>query len=472
MNAQAPAPVKSELDPKVPWLYFIAVVSQMIGNTIAGSYLSFYMTERMLMSAIIMGGVLLATRIADLIIGVLSGVIVQKVCFKHGQFRTWLLYGPIVVGLGTTMCFINPNIPMAAKAVMVFIGYIGYGGGMSFIQVSQNGMMAKVAGPDINARMAISAKIVQGQNTGRLLTSMITLPLITLFEGMGHDGYTIMQLIFVTIGVAGQMVLFVGTKKYEQYDPNFKSGAVGSIKVTTMVSNTLKNGQIIIVMLADTLRSSVTMSLASLAMYYFTYVAGNRAMMTVYMTTSAVVGLLAAFMARPVSKKLGKRNSALVGGILATVFYACVMLFAGQNPYLYIVFIALAAASIMIPTALGANMYLDCAEYQLYKTGQDNRTFAMSMYGVTIKLGFVASSVIISALLEASGYTAATATSAATMANPGLFVKLIGGFSVVCYIGYIVLYLTYRITEDKAKEYASANHAAAAERAAAAQKKD
>ena len=455
---------EDSLDPKVPWMFFIATVSQMIGNTIAGTYLAFYLTDKMGMTAVIMGGVMLASRIADLIIGVSSGAVVQKISLKHGQFRSWLLYAPIAVGLGTTMCFINPAIPMGAKAVMVFIGYIGYGGGMSFIQISTNGMMAKIAGPKIQDRLSISAKVVQGQNVGRLLTSLITLPLILIFEGMGKDGYTIMQVIFVTIGVSGQMVLFVGTKKYEQYDPNFKAaGGAASVKLTTMLTNTLKNGQIVLLMFADTLRSAVLMSIAGLNAYVFRYVVQNMALMTTYLTISSAVGILVAFAARPISAKLGKKNSALLSGAIGSIMYISLGLFGGTNPVLYTVFVVGAAAGIMIITSCGVNLYLDCAEYQLFKTGQDNRTFAMSMIGVTVKLGFVASSVIVSAFLEFAGYDSATQT----MSDPAMLIRSMGLIFGGCYVLYFVLMLFYKITEDKSREYAEHNHRVAQERAKA-----
>ena len=106
----------------VPWLYFFAMVAQMIGGTIAGTYLVFYMTSRMLIAAAVMGTILLVSRIVDLVIGMLSGAVVQKLCFKHGQYRFWLLYGPLAVSIGTTLCFINPSIPVMAKAVIVFFG--------------------------------------------------------------------------------------------------------------------------------------------------------------------------------------------------------------------------------------------------------------------------------------------------------------------------------------------------------------
>jgi probable glucitol transport protein GutA len=221
---------EASLNKKTPWLFFLAMVSQQVAVFMALAYIIFYITERMLMTAVLMGAVMLAVRIFDLVFGVAAGVIVQKVCLKHGQYRTWLAYGPFIYAFGAIMCFINPAIPMMAKVVMVFIGYALYGAAMSFIQLSQNGLMAKIAGPSIAHRGAISAKIFQGQQLGGILAAAITMPLILWVEGMGADGYSIIQAALAVLGAFGQLPLFFLTKEFDAYDPNFKQAGGASVK--------------------------------------------------------------------------------------------------------------------------------------------------------------------------------------------------------------------------------------------------
>lgn len=447
---------KSTMKKSVPWLYFFAMVAQMIGGTIAGTYLVFYMTSRMLIAAAVMGTILLVSRIVDLVIGMLSGVVVQKLCFKHGQYRFWLLYGPLAVSIGTTLCFINPSIPVMAKAVIVFLGYILYGGGMSFIQISQNGLMAKIAGPNIEDRLALTSKMLQGQNTGTILASMITLPLIMWVDSRGMDGYTVIQMVFAVIGFVGQLLLFLGTKEFDKYDPDFKSVGSGSVKTSKMIGETLKNGQIIVVMLAEMFRWGIMMTMLSLAMYYFSYVVNQPMMMTTSMTVQSVLALLCSFAAPGIVKKIGKKNSAIVTGIFGVAGYGCIALFGMRGAIYYIIFNAVAVAGSSLINVCGVNLYLDCAEYQLYKTGRDNRTFAMSLFGISIKLGFIISSVVTAGVLSAVNYDEV----AAVIGNPQNFVYLLGGIPALANLIYTLLYIFgYKITEAKSKEYAEANFA-------------
>jgi Na+/melibiose symporter-like transporter len=298
------------LDKKVPWLFFLAMVSQRIAIFMATAYIIFYITERMLMTAALMGAVMLAVRVFDLVFGVAAGVIIQKVCLKHGQYRTWLAYGPFAYALGASMCFINPAIPMMAKVVMVFVGYALYGASMSFIQLSQNGLLAKIAGPNIAIRGAISAKLFQGQQLGGIIAAAITMPLILWVEKMGVDGYSVVHVALAVLGALGQLPLFLLTKEFDTYDPNFKQVGGASVKLGAVFGETLKNGQLLLLFVADSLRWTTYMSLSAIAAYYFRYVAQNMALLTLAMTVQSVAGLVGSIAGRPIAKKLGKKSQA------------------------------------------------------------------------------------------------------------------------------------------------------------------
>ncbi|MCL1912961.1 MAG: MFS transporter [Eubacteriaceae bacterium] len=447
---------KKGLDPKIPYVFMIATICQAIGNNIAGSYINFYITERMLISTTMLAVVMSTSRMGDLLLGMVSGGIVQKLQLKKGQYRSWLLYGPFLVSFGTTLLFINFPIPEFAKYVQIFIGYMFYGGAMSFMQVSSNSMIRKIAGPDSDARMSITSRVVQGMNLSRLLTSLTVINIILYFEGRGMDGYTTTQLICITIGILGYTQLYRSTGQYESYDPNFKSSGSGSVKTSTMVASTLKNPQLLFLMIGDTCRSTVLTTLSGIAMYVFTYVAGRPAMMAQYLSISAILAVASSFLLAPLARKMGKRNSGRLTAVICTISYFCMGLFTGTNPWVYIIFFSISSAGITFIGTVAATLYLDCGEYQLHETGVDNRTFTVSMFGVTTKLGFFFSSVLVSWLLESGGYSAVERV----MANPARFTQMIGFIAGSFYAVYgVIMFFFYKISDDKAREYAAENFA-------------
>ena len=251
---------------KISWLYFIALTCQMIGNSVINSFVSFYATERLLLSAAMMAGILTASRVCDLVIGTLSGLVVQKVCPRFGQYRSWLLYGPLMVSIGSTLCFINLDVPMGVKLFMVFICYIGCGTGMSFVQLGQNGLIPKIAGADGRARQKIASRITQGQNVARLLSSAMLVPMVLFFDSLGKvDGYTMVQIIFSVIALVGQAFLFVALREVDKYDPHFKAeGMGGSVKITKILSTAVTNSQLLILLLSDVIRFTAMQVISAL----------------------------------------------------------------------------------------------------------------------------------------------------------------------------------------------------------------
>jgi Na+/melibiose symporter-like transporter len=181
------------------------------------------------------------------------------------------------------------------------------------------------------------------------------------------------------------------------------------------------------------------------------------AMLPVALTTQSVAGLIGSIAGRPIARKLGKKVSGITTGLLCGASFCALAVFGGIGSYVYIICASGVYFCWAIIGAWGVNLYLDCGEYQLYKTGKDNRTFTMSMYGISIKIGFAISSIAIAFLLEASGYNGATNT----VANVHLMRILIGGIIGGLFLVYMLLMLLYGITEEKSREYAEHNHKAA-----------
>jgi Na+/melibiose symporter-like transporter len=362
-----------------------------------------------------------------------------------------------MVSIGTALTFINFPIPMIAKAAQIFIAYILYGTGMSFIQLSQNGLLAKIAGPNMHYRITLSGKISQGQQGGRIISSLVVLPLILLVDKFGLDGYTVTQVLMSVCALVGQLPLFFMTGKFEQYDPEFKNRGGGSVKLTTMFATVLKNGQLLLVMLADGLRYAVYMGMTALGVYYFRYVAQNMGMFTFALTVQSVAAFAAALLMPSVARKIGKKNAGIISGIFMTVFLAALAWQGMTSPMVFIICMSGFIFSFGLITACGVNLYLDCGEYQLYKTGTDAKTFTMGMYGVAIKIGFLLSTVVSTFVLEASGYSGVTNT----VDNLRKMVLLLGGVPAALTLAYALLLCFYGITEEKSKEYAEHTHKAA-----------
>jgi Na+/melibiose symporter-like transporter len=446
----------------VPWLYFLARGGQMIGTTITSAYLAFYMTERLEISVLLMGSILLVSKVIDLITGMASGAIIQKMHPNLGKYRFWLLISPTVVAFGCTIMFINTPLPEWAKGAIILVGYNLYGVGMSFIQLAMNGLIAKISGPNMKHRILLSGRVTQGQNAGRILSSATVLPLIVFVNSKGLDGYTVAQVITAIISVLAFLPLFLFTKEFDGPAEPTATGApppASSISFGAMFGSVVKNSQVLILLLADILRGAANQCVLQFPAYFFTYVIGDIGKLTPVLTVQNILGFVSSLFMPSLARKIGKRNSGVVAGLFMGLAFVELAIF-GMNgivPYIIAVSIFMMFQALIL--GCGANLYLDCGEYHLYKTGQDARTFIMSMYGISIKLGNITASVVVPLLLALAGYQAATVRGGSgSVANVPRFAFLMGAVIAGMNLLYMLLMLCYRITEEKAKEYAEANH--------------
>jgi Na+/melibiose symporter-like transporter len=240
-----------------------------------------------------------------------------------------------------------------------------------------------------------------------------------------------------------------------------------------MYGQTLRNSQIWVVLIAQTLITTSTVLISSIQIYYFQYSIGDIDWQPLSLTISAIVGCAAAFGMAPAARKMGKRNSAITTTLFGVACMALIGLFAHQNVWVFMVMLAINAFGAAFIGTVGINLFLDAAEYQLYKTGKDSRAFAMSLYNIPMKVGLAASSLIAAHMLTASGYLQETIDGVLTtsMSNPQLFVRWFGLLQAAIYLVSALMYaFLYKITDAKAAEYMAENQRRMTEATAAAAK--
>ena len=461
------------LDKKIPWIFFLNVFSQSFGIQVTLQFMNMFMTNFAMISPLTVASILTVGRIVDLGVSMVAGGIVQKANLKTGPFRTWIVINGPMLAIGNFLIFWNPDVNGTAKVVIFIIGYFFRNIPQNFLMSAQNALIGKVAGSNMDNRLAITARNIQGTNSAAIVTSALTVPLITLFNnniGNGR-GYLIVAMIYCVFQTILQIVVYKALSPYDQYDPDLKNvqGSSANVKVTHMYGDTFKNPQIWILMLAGVLAQVAMFTLSPLNAYFFTYALGNLGYMALTNTIASFFALLVAFVAPPLAKKMGKKNSAIVSYFGALIGYMAIGMFAHGNFVVYMVCILFTRAVMGPVGSIGVNLWLDAAEYQLYKTGRDSRPFIMSLNSMTMKIGQMISSFTYVWVLNYCNFDNTSVPGTVTLDSVKLTRGLFG-FLAVCYGVMGLLYCAFGINEAKAKEYAEHNQKMLAERAAAAAK--
>ena len=442
----------------IPWLYFFLNIGQALGTAVPMYYLMYFMTDFAGITPAVMAAILLISRVVDFLFALIAGPIVQKSNMRWGQYRSWILISVFVVQIGTFMMFMNPDISLGAKAIIICIGYMLQNVPMNFLITAQYGLMAKITGASTENRMAISAKLMQGMNVAIIIVSAATLPFINYVLSFGANGFLFVSMIYGATMIISSLLVFAKTKEFDPYDPGLK--AVMNVSVGQMYGQTLRNSQIWVVLIGFTLNTTGVILVASAGIYYFQYSIGNVNMQPVSATIMAIVGCVAAFIMAPAAKKIGKRNSAIATALFGTVCMTLIGLFAHQNVWFYIVVSAVNGFGAALVGIVGINLFLDAAEYQLYKTGKDSRAFVMSLYNIPMKVGLAVSSPIAAFMLTNSGYTQEIVDGSlmTSMSNPQVFVRWFGLLLAAIYLACMLMYMfLYKITDAKAAEYVVEN---------------
>ena len=442
----------------MPWLYFFQNIGMALGTSVPMYYLMYFLTNFAGMTPALVATILFISRVVDFAFALVAGPIVQKSNMRWGKYRSWILISVFMVQIGVFMMFINPDISLGAKAIIVCIGYILQNAPMNSLMTAQYGLMANTTGASTENRMAISAKMMQGMSVAAIIVSAATLPFINYILKRGSNGFLIVSMIYGATMVTTSLIMFVKTREFDTYGPGLKN--VFNISIGQMYGQSLRNSQMWVVLTANALFMTSVLIVTSIGIYYFQYSIENVDMQPVSATITTIATCVASFVMAPVARKTGKRNSAITSSLFGAVCMTLIGLFAHQNVWFFIFISAVLGFGAALVGTVGVNLFLDAAEYQLYKTGKDSRAFVMSLYNIPMKIGLAASSPIAAFMLTNSGYKQEIidGTLVTSMANPQIFVRWFGLLLAAIYMVSVLMYtFLYKITDAKAAEYVAEN---------------
>ena len=176
--------------------------------------------------------------------------------------------------------------------------------------------------------------------------------------------------------------------------------------------------------------------------------------MSLSMTITMITGFLASLVMPKLGGKLGKKRAFVVALVIYAVAYAFVYLIGG-NWILYTLIGAIGGGVAYLFTSFGANYFVDCGEYHLYKTGKDTRMIAITMYSVPTKIGMMLGGAVATYGLAAIGYKAGITVDAVFQSHFLILLAIIPAILVL--IGALIMQFGYKITDADAAKYAAEN---------------
>ena len=373
--------------------------------TTANTFISFFYTDIAGIGVATVGFILLAGRILDGVADLTMGVIVDKTKTKYGKARPWLLWLAIPYAVSLVLMFTAPNLSNNGKIAYAFITYIVAMLMFTGTATPYNVLSALIS-QDQNDRSQLSSSRSIFGFLGALLLSVITMPLVKSF-GDGKRGWIIVAIIYGIASAVMYIMCFKNTKErvtapIEESSFSIKDG------LKTLLKN--KYWAILVVSIIVIFISA---GLGGVNIYYAQYVLGDPNLVGVIGTASFLPIIAGSFLAAPVLKKFGKRNTAL-GGIILTIVGSLPMVIAPTDITMIIVGLVikgLGSAGFLVSAFA---MLGDTVEYGQWKHGIRIEGLTFAAEGFAEKVGTGLGGAVLGAILGVGGYIGGQATQSAS----------------------------------------------------------
>lgn len=395
------------------------------------SYLLMFYTDYLGIAAAAAGVLLLVVRIVDAFADPLFGVFMDNTHTRWGKFRPYLLFTPIALTVLTVFLFMQPNISDQGKLVYAFVTYAAWSIAYSFLDVPYWSMTAVITDdPQQRTKVVVVPRIMAIM--GAVASSALTLPLVK-----ATGSWIAPALMFSGACMICMWATFF-TVKENVHVPRGQSFKLSDAWV--LVSN---NKPLLIILLSLFI-GDMTMNLRSaFSVYYFKYVLQAEHLIAIYSTVSIIPIFLGALLSTWVTKRLGKKNTAILGNVGFGVSYI-LLFFIGQQVTMLFVLSIIGTLAFGMASIAMSSMLADTVEYGEWKTGNRAEATVFSTNTFRSKFADAMGGSMGAFALALTGYVPNQAQTAGTITSISLFFSIIPGVMMVL---AALPFLKYKLTE-------------------------
>nr|WP_121271405.1 MFS transporter [Pedobacter schmidteae] len=413
-------------------------------------YLLFFYTDIFGISAAVVGTMFLITRIWDTALDPIIGVMSDRTETKWGKFRPYLLWVAVPFGLIGILTFSTPDLPQSGKVIYAYVTYTLMMMVYSAINVPYASLMGVIT-PDIKSRTTLSTFRFIFAFAGSIFVLATAEPLVALFSKSAQGanlqtGWQFTITIYAVIAAVLFYLTFAWTRERVKPPKAQKVSLKADLKnlatnkpwfillgagVCTLIFNSLRDGS---------------------AIYYFKYYFSSQEAFTLplfnlninYSTLYLVLGqaanIVGVVLAKPVSDRIGKKNTFMYAMILAAVLSCVFFLFKEQDLLLIFLFQFLISACAGSVFPLLWSMYADIADYSEWKTGRRATGLIFSSSSMSQKLGWTLGGALTGWMLAIYGFEANSAQTEAATTGIRLMLSFIPAAGAILSAIFILFY--------------------------------
>ena len=422
--------------------YFSYGFGQCFSYGLLGSFILFFYTDILGISALAASTIFLIARVWDAVNDPMVAGFMDTRRTKSGKFKGYLKFAPLFVVISTILCFFSPDLAIQWKVLYAAITYILWGTVYTVSDIPFWSVSAVITNdPQTRTSLVTAANLGVFAGIG-MVGSLVPL-LVGLFgqESLA-DGYFMAVILIMIAGYA--FMMFGATTIRERVEPS----AGEKVTMKDVFRNLLVNRHLFKMQAIFFLNLFMNI-VNGIILYFFIYNMGNEGLMSIYglMGTFAALGF---FLIPNLTKRFRKKDL-LAGIIVLDVVVRIVFFMTGyENVPMLLVMLMLTQ---LFHASLGpvmSSMIAETIEYSEVKTGR--RCEAITFSGQTFmgKLSAAIAGSLTGLILIAIGYVPEAAVQSPGTLN-GLFM-VVSLLPVAGGLIRLVILRYYTYTEEAYKK--------------------
>ncbi len=447
-----------EASEKQVYLYSIGNIANTAIFAFVGTYIMFYYTNILGISATVAGTIFMVARIVDAFTDPIMGMIIDRTnTKKFGKYRPYIMFGSPLLGIIFVVMFMAPDLSMGGKIVYAYTSYILYSLAWTCVQIPQLALPI-ILSNNTTRRTKIQAIFQAVGNIGNIAVTSLAIHMLSWFGGDGSkEAWFTVAVIFAIFST----IMFIGSamsvRKLDVFNPSQASRVASGEKISLKdrIKVITSNTALLMVLISFGTDSLAIQIGNGLNMYFFKYNMGEKQhlMGALGWSTTIFSFILIALVGWYVGK-LGKKNGIIVAELLAIVAAVGLLFTPSHNTFLVMVFLIGSLLIGAITNMLSRSAVLDSANYAEWKTGINGSALVSSTFTFVNKLSQAFGAFIMGYVLDFVGYAPNLAQQSPATLKAILYMKtLIPIFAFICSVIAMKFYPIDKKTESEMEAF-------------------